>query len=187
MRLFTTIFSILLSLSVKMAATTPEHALYFLDFPISSDRETTIVNLEKINFYKLPVTLKDGTKGYYETETVTKLFGEFQGEYFDLTLFHNHNPNMISAVWLEKDTFSGWEELLDMRLKISEAIQKELGEPDFACCVMDMDEDQKVIMSDRFKNGEIPTMYSLWTFKNLIVELTADVDKLHLKLQSVYK
>ena len=165
----------------------PAEALYFLDFPINSDREKTIADLEKINFHKLQVTLKDGTEGYYETETLTKLLGWFQDVFFELTLFHHKNPNVIEIVSLESKDFDDWKEVLDLRLNILEQIEKELGEPVFHCCNFDMDEEQKLVMADRFKDGEYPTMYSLWTFKDLMFELIADVDKPYLMIQSIYK
>lgn len=172
---------ILLILSV------PASAVYFPGLPISADRETTISELGKVGFYKLPVQLKDGTKGVYETERITKLFGKFQGERVYLTLFHTIDPNVISAAWLEKSSFDGWESLLELRAKISDLIEAELTTPSFFCNTMDMDEEQREVMDARFGNDKYPTVYSLWIFKDLYLELIADVDNLTLKIECQYK
>ena len=165
----------------------PANAIYFPGLSISIDRETTIAELEKAHFNKLPVQLTDGTNGVYETECVTKLFGKFQGEWFYLTFFHCDNPNIITAAWLEKDSFDGWESLLELRAKISDLIEEELTSPSFFCNIMDMNEAQKEVMDTRFGDDKYPTIYSLWVFKDLRMEIIADVDNLTLKLECLYK
>lgn len=165
----------------------PANALYFLDLPISHNREATIKALESLHFHKVPVQLSDGTQGFYETEGLTKLFGKFQEEWCYLTLFHTSNSNIISGVWLEKDSFEDWESLLKLRATISDIIESELSSPSFFCNTMDMDKEQKEVMDARFGDEKHPTVYSMWIFADLHLELIADVDNLTLKVECLYK
>lgn len=52
---------------------------------------------------------------------------------------------------------------------------------------MDMNEAQKEVMDTRFGDDKYPTIYSLWVFKDLRMEIIADVDNLTLKLECLYK